>query len=94
MNHSTVQVALLLLATVAAGTSNADDWDVTGFAGVDAQAFWLDGQHEGQQNGINPSLLLQPEAYWRSDDGQQRISVVGFARVDSVDDERSHVDLR
>lgn len=94
MNRSILQSALFLVATVAAGTSSAGDWDATGFVGLDTQAFWLDGRYEGQENGVNPTLLLQPEFYWRSDDSRQRISVVGFARVDSVDDERSHADLR
>ena len=94
MNRSLLQSALLLVATFAAGTSSADDWDITGFIGLGTQAFWLDGQYKGQKNGINPSLLLQPEFYWRSDDSRQRISIVGFARVDSVDDERTHADLR
>lgn len=94
MRYSIAKTALLLVAIFASGGASADDWDITGFAGIDAQAFWQDGQFEGQQNGVNPSLLLQPEFYWRSDGGSQRISIVGFARVDSVDDERSHADLR
>jgi len=87
-------VALLLAAMFVASAANAEAWDVTGFIGLDTQLFWLDGQYQDQENGINPSLLLQPELYWRSDDGEQRISVVGFARVDSQDDERTHADLR
>lgn len=94
MNRSTLQFALLLAATVAASDANAEDWDITGFVGLETQLFWLDGQHQGQENGLNPSLLLQPEFYWRSDDSRKRISIVGFARVDSVDDERTHADLR
>ena len=94
MKRLVIKIALLLAATLAAGTSNAEDWDVTGFVGIDTRAFWHDGQYEGQENGLNPSLLLQPEFYWRGDDSKQRISIVGFARMDSVDDERSHIDLR
>lgn len=94
MRRSILQIALLLAAAFAASTSSADDWDITGFAGLDTQAFWLDGQHQGQENGLNPSLMLQPEFYWRSNDSQQRVTIVGFARVDSVDDERTHADLR
>jgi hypothetical protein len=91
---SIITTALLLVAILASSGSSAEEWDVTGFAAIDTQAFWLDAQFDGQQNGLNPSLLLQPEFYWRSDDGRQRISVVGFARLDSVDDQRSHIDLR
>ena len=94
MKRSLLKIALLLVAATATSTSSAEDRDITGFVGLDTQAFWLDGQYQGQENGLNPSLMLQPEFYWRSDDGQQRISIVGFARLDSVDDERSHADLR
>ena len=94
MRRSVLQSALLLAATFAASTSSAEDWDLTGFVGFDTQAFWLDGQYQGQENGLNPSLMLQPEFYWRSDDSRQRVTIVGFARLDSVDDERSHADLR
>ena len=65
MKRSHLQSALLLVATFAASVSSAEDWDVTGFVGIDVQAFWLDGQYDGQENGLNPSLLLQPEFYWR-----------------------------
>ena len=94
MRRSILQTALLLAATFAASTSSAEDWDLTGFVGFDTQAFWLDGRYQGQENGLNPSLMLQPEFYWRSDDSRQRVTIVGFARLDSVDDERSHADLR
>ena len=94
MRPSVITSALLLVATFAASMANAEDWESTGFVGLDSRAFWLDGQYEGQESGLNSSFLLQPEFYWRSDEGQQRISIVGFARLDSVDDERSHVDLR
>ena len=94
MKRSIYQTALLLAATFAAGTSSAEGWDATGFLGLDSQAFWLDGRYVGQANGLNPSVSLQPEFYWRSDDGTQRISIVGFGRIDSVDDERSHADVR
>lgn len=94
MRRLILRIAILLVASIATGTSSAEDWEVTGFLGIEAQAYWLDGQYERQENGLNPSLLLQPEFYWRNDEGRQRISIVGFARADSVDDERSHVDVR
>jgi hypothetical protein len=94
MNRSLLQLAALLVAIIAASTVSADDWDATGFIGLDTRAFWLDAQYQGQENGLNPSLLLQPEFYWHSDHNRQRISIVGFVRVDSHDDERTHADLR
>ena len=89
----TRKLAILLIAVLSAGQSVAGEWDFTGFVGVDSQAFWLDGRYPDQDD-YNFSVLLQPEAYWRSDEGHQRISIVGFARGDLQDDERSHADLR
>jgi len=86
--------AILLIAILGTGPSVAGEWDFTGYIGIDSQAFWLDGRYPGQDDKYNVSLLLQPEFYWRSDDGRQRISAVGFARGDLQDDERSHADLR
>jgi len=86
--------ALLVFATLSASTATAGEWDLTGYIGVDSQAFWQGGRFPSQQDGVNLSFILQPEFYWRSDDGQQRLSIVGFARADLHDSERSHADLR
>lgn len=87
-------IASFVMAIGAAGNVMAGEWDVTGFLGVDSQAFWQDGRFAGQEESVNLSLMLQPEAYWRSDNGRQRISLVGFGRADLHDSERSHADLR
>jgi hypothetical protein len=86
--------ALITILVIVAHPSLAGDWDLTGFVGFDSRAFWVDGQYPGQDNGVNLSLIAQPELYWRSGDGTQRLSVVGFARKDWNDAERTHADLR
>jgi len=90
----TKKIVLTLVTALSIGNAEAGEWDVTGFVGFDTQVFWLDGRYPGQDDKYNVSLLLQPEFYWRGDEGHQRISVVGFARGDLQDDERSHADLR
>lgn len=82
------------VALLFSSASRADNWDVTGFVAADVRAFWLDAQYPNQSNSVNVSAIVQPEFYWRSDDESQRVSIVGFARADSLDSERSHVDLR
>ena len=88
------QFVLLLIAMLTSNWSAASEWDFTGFAGVDSRAFWLDSRYPEQDDSLNISLMLQPEVYWRSADNRQRLSVVGFARADSHDSNRSHADLR
>ena len=45
-------------------------------------------------DGLQPSLLLEPELRWRSADRRHHLDVAAFARLDGRDDERTHVDLR
>ena len=93
--NSTKPLATVALALTTVGASlEADEWEVTGFVGVESRTFWEDERFANQDDGFNASLHVQPELYWRSDDGRQRVSLVGFGRYDNQDDERSHLDLR
>ncbi len=92
--HVVRTILLPFVVALLAAPAHAGEWDVTGFIGADARAFWLDGRFPGQENGLDLSVIVQPEFYWRNDDETQRVSIVGFARADSHDSERSHADLR
>ena len=85
---------MFIFVAIFAGPSMGGEWKLTGFVGVDSQAFWLDGRFPDQEDGVNLPLIAQPEFYWRSEDGKQRVSIVGFARGDLQDSQRSHADLR
>jgi len=87
-------IGLALFAAIIANPAVAGEWDAAGHIGVDSRAFWQDARFPGQHDGVNLSVVVQPEIYWRSDDGSQRFSAVGFARADADDSERSHIDLR
>jgi len=92
--NGTRSIILILVAVLTSAPSVAGDWDITGFAGIESQAYLQDGRYPGQDDEYNLSLLLQPEFYWRSDDGRRRFSFVGFARADLQDRKRSHADIR
>jgi hypothetical protein len=94
ISKSILGLAVATLIMVAADRVNASEWDSTGFVGLESRVFWLDPRYPKQAGGAGFSVLLQPEIYWRSSDDRQRLSVVGFARADSQDSNRSHVDLR
>ena len=89
---SIVAAAIALAAPT--GAAFAGTWDVTGYAGVEMQGFAESGQFARQSGETNASLFVQPEFYWRSDEGRHRVSVVGYARWDQRDSERSHADVR
>ena len=91
MKHS-ILVMTIALAGLSVSPVNAGEWDITGFVGVDTRTFWQEAAFDDQASRVDASLLLQPEFYWNNDD--QRVSIVGFARADLQDSERSHADLR
>jgi len=94
MNSKKVLATVALTLTSVGAGAQADEWEATGLVGLDSRTFWQNERFEQQDDGFNASFHVQPELYWRSDDGRQRVSVVGFGRYDNQDDERSHVDLR
>jgi hypothetical protein len=94
MRLNTTTVAMALVLTLSWASAQADEWEVTGSTGLSSRTFFEDERFDGQKTGLGSSLHLQPELYWRSDDDRQRVSIVAFGRYDSLDDERSHVDLR
>jgi len=88
-----LSLSALVLIPIWAGAADRA-WETTGFLGLDSRTFFEDERFVGQDDGFNASLRLQPELYWRSEDGRQRFSLVAFGRIDAQDDERTHLDLR
>ncbi|MEL6961682.1 MAG: hypothetical protein AAFO01_02940 [Pseudomonadota bacterium] len=77
---------------------SAEPWlseiEVSGSIVGEARGFVEDPQFEGQLDGIQPSVAIEPELDWSSDDGIYQARFVPFARFDSRDNERSHGDIR
>ena len=88
------RLLLILLGLAASAAAPAGEWDVSGFVGLETRWFWNDPQFPGQDDGVEGSLILQPEFRWRGDDDRHRLSFILHARGDSRDPERSKIDLR
>ena len=69
----------------------AAEWDSE--IAVEVRSFLHDTAHPNQQNE-NLSLSFQTEFYHDWDDDTQRFLIKPFARIDNLDDERTHFDLR
>jgi len=82
--------ALLLWA----GTTWAGDLRISGFAAAELRGFIEDPQFREQFDGAQPSLILNPEFRYRTDEGVHRFSFIPFLRLDARDDERTHFDVR
>jgi len=83
--------ATLLLAPALA---QGYDTRMAGFVGAELRAFPEDAQFDDQFNGLQPSLVAQPEWLIQHDNGNDRFNFIPFARLDSRDSRRSHLDIR
>ena len=85
-----------LLVLVASPVTYADEasWDVAGNVELQSRVFTSDALWPGQNSATaQPSISATAELRWRSAGGDQRASIIPFARWDEADDERSLIDL-
>ena len=68
------------------------EFDFTGYAGVEFRWFPHDAQFSDQLHGVQNSFVFEPEFLIEKDTHQ--FSFIPFARLDSRDNERSHIDIR
>lgn len=77
----------------ASPTSILNDWDISGYVGLENLAFFDDGlapeQHINYVSGV-----FQAEFYKQWDGGKQSFAFVPFYRLSQHDSRRSHFDIR
>ena len=66
--------------------------EFSGFAGIESRWFPHHAQFTDQLNGIQNSLILEPELFYEN--GDHQFSLIPYARIDSRDDDRTHADIR
>jgi hypothetical protein len=66
----------------------------TGYLAVEGRSFPNDPSLGSQTGNGEGSLVLEPEYYRELGDGSQSITFRPFARFDSADSERTHMDIR
>ncbi len=94
MNTFKTSAAALIVALAAAMRVEAGEWELTGFAELNSRTFPNERLYADQDGGSGASVAAQSELYWLGSEGRVQLSGIGFGRYDSVDDERSHLDLR
>ncbi len=84
---------MLLLPIIA--VADEASWDIAGNVEVQSRLFTQDARWPGQASQVGQvSVALSAELRWRSALGNQRASIIPYARWDGTDDERSIFDLR
>ncbi|WP_306250192.1 hypothetical protein [Parvularcula sp. IMCC14364] len=83
------------LFVLGAGAALGGEWEATTEIGAEARLFLNDPVFQGQSDDtVQPSLTFESDIRWRSDDGKHEFVFIPFMRADSVDDQRTHADLR
>lgn len=71
-----------------------DDWDFGASVGGELRVFPNSPASPEQFQTFQPSLILEGDARWESEDRVWSAVIVPYARIDGQDDQRTHVDLR
>ena len=95
MIHRVVVSALVLVLLVAAALPvAAQELAVGGYVAGELRAFFQTPQFPDQLAHVQSSLVVEPELQLRTEDRRHQFKVTPFARLDSADSDRTHVDLR
>jgi hypothetical protein len=82
--------AALLVTAIASPVHAAAEWQ--GYLSLDYRQFFKDGLYQKQENAF-PSLAFEPE-YYREMRNDIALTFKPFIRLDAVDNDRSHIDIR
>ena len=82
----------IILICACNATTVLAEFEFSGYMGVEFRWFPHAAQFSNQLHGAQNSLVFEPEFLIESNEHQ--ISIIPFARLDSRDDERSHIDIR
>lgn len=68
---------------------------IGGYLGAELRIFPQSPRFDEQNDAtLSPSLVLEPEFTYETDDGLNRFAFVPFGRIDAHDDNRTHADIR
>lgn len=88
-------VMAMLLIPIGGIASHAGSLELSGSSSIEARVFPNNRSYSSQRRStISPSVSLEPEFVYETDDGADRLTLTPFARLDADDDRRSHYDLR
>lgn len=92
MSRTNDRISVIASLALALVPLQCHAWELSGQVNLEHRQFFergLDGQGREQS-----SLVLQPEIYQSWGDGNASFTFVPFYRLDSMDDERTHGDIR
>jgi len=86
--------SVLCLSLTAFDVAGAGEHSISGYVAGEARVFFHSPIHPGQKDEPELSLAVRPEYSYRSDTRDHQLRLVPFFRLDSVDERRTHADIR
>lgn len=82
-------------ALLAAGAAQAGDFEARLSLSAESRFYVEEPRYPSQDNTyVQPSIVVEPELDYRFENGEDRLTFVGFGRYDTVDHNRTHADIR
>ncbi len=94
MSRRFVILTLTLSLALNPGKLLAGEWDNSAEVAVETRSFFSDSVFPGQSGKFQPSITLEADLRWASDNGKHELVFIPFAGIDGEDDNRSHADVR
>lgn len=69
-------------------------WELTGYAELETRGFFRDAAYRGQDENAGVSVALEPEFFRAAQSNGMDFLFQPFLRLDSMDSERTHWDIR
>ncbi|WP_020405591.1 hypothetical protein [Hahella ganghwensis] len=85
-------VAWLMMWTLLSAITEANEIEIRGRAAIEHRQFFSKGE-QGQEL-YQPSVFVEPEFYKSFLDNQASVTLIPFLRLDALDNERTHGDIR
>ncbi|GAA5647491.1 hypothetical protein [Vibrio proteolyticus] len=92
MSRTNNRISVIASLALALVPLQCHAWELSGQVNLEHRQFFERGLD--RQGRVQSSLVLQPEIYQSWGDGNASFTFVPFYRLDSMDDERTHGDIR
>jgi len=88
------RVIVLSLLVAIASPAVASEWSFSGRVAGELRGFFQSVQFPAQFGGSQPSIIINPELSYYTEDGRHQVQVSFFTRFDGRDSNRTHADPR
>jgi len=88
---------LMMSALLAANVAHAAEFEISGYVGLEWREHFEKGQFNtasSEQADRQIGLTAEPEMVWSLAEGEHTIVFKPYGRIDSADEERTHMDIR